>query len=324
MVHDPQARPFPHRSVLGIGEAMIEFASLGGEHYRRGFAGDSLNTCWHMAQLLGPHVPIGYCTRVGTDVFSEEFLAFMASSGIDTRHVARDAQRTLGLYVIRLHGAERQFSFWREASAARRLADDAQLLRDAMRGQGLIHLSGITLAVVGPQGRNRLIDALAQARDQGAVVSFDPNLRLSLWPDVATLQDAMQAVMEVVDIALPTFDDEARLWGDADPRATVERLLRAGVGEIVVKNGPEDLVFASAGQSGQLPTPPVQKVLDTTGAGDAFNAGYLSARLAGMAPAAACQLGQAVAGEVIGHHGALAPAGALAEWSRALCGRLVR
>lgn len=318
MIPASHGRRWRNRRVLGIGEVMLEFASTGGDAYRRGFAGDSFNTCWHMSQLLGDQARIGYCTRVGVDVFSDQLVAFMASGGIDARHVSRDPERTLGLYVISLRGAERQFSFWRETSAARRLAHDPVALREATRDAGLIHISGITLAVVGELGRRHLLQALDEARQHGAVVSFDPNLRVSLWSDLADLRRATQAALEVADIVLPTFEDETQLWGDLTPEATLERLAHAGVEEAVVKNGAAELVYMAEGHRACLPTPPVANVLDTTGAGDAFNAGYLAARLLGSAPAQACRVGQVVAGEVIGHHGALAPDGALQGMASAL------
>jgi len=78
-------------------------------------------------------------------------------------------------------------------------------------------------------------------------------------------------------------------------------------------------VYSAAGLRGRLPTPEVRTIRDTTGAGDSFNAGYLAARLLGLDPEASCGFGQQVAGEVIGHFGALAPQealGAFRQWLR--------
>ena len=318
MATDPARRQGPGRSVLGVGEAMIEFAAVGTDLYRRGFAGDTLNTCWHMARLLRAHARIGYCTAVGCDAFSEELVAFIASGGMEVGSIFRDPERALGLYVISLAGAERSFSYWRDASAARRLADDYPRLQAALRDRGLVHVSGITLAIVGEDGRRNLCRALREARASGTTVSFDPNLRQRLWRDPGELRRAMHEMLQVADIALPSFDDEATLWGDPDPEATVVRLQRAGVEEIVVKNGAGDVVCAVDGHLARSPTPRVADPVDTTGAGDAFNAGYLAGRLVGMDPIAACGLGQATAGEVIRHFGALAPAESLASLSAAI------
>ena len=300
-------RTWRSRSVLGIGEAMVEFAPVSGDSYRCGFAGDTLNTCWHMAQLLGPHAQVGYFTKVGTDTFSDQLVAFIEDSQIDAGRIVRDPERTLGLYVIRLTGAERSFTYWRETSAARHLADDVTGLVEATEGCGLIHVSGITLAVIGDSGRRNLFDALRHARSGGAVVSFDPNVRMRLWRDAHQLRSATQAMLDVVDIALPSFDDEALMWGDANPQGTLTRLEQAGVAEIVVKNGAGDVAYSVGGRRGRSTTPEITNIRDTTGAGDSFNSGYLAARLVGMDPLESCRLGQRVAGEVIVHFGALAP-----------------
>jgi 2-dehydro-3-deoxygluconokinase len=296
-------RVWRSREIVSIGEAMVEFAPVGDDLYRRGFAGDTLNTAWHLAQLVGGVADVGYVTRIGADAFSRELLDFLAHSGLQTRHVQRDAERTLGLYVISLAGAERSFSYWRENSAARRLADDPATLHAALNGAALVHVSGITLAVIGETGRANLLAALAEARAGGAVVAFDPNLRLRLWRDAAEARAAFAAMLEQTDIALPSYDDEAALWGDASAEATRERLARAGVAEIVVKNGAGGALVHGVRVAAQK----LAQVRDTTGAGDAFNAGYLAARFLGRDPLGACAFAHEVAGVVVGHYGALAP-----------------
>ena len=309
-----------NRNVVGIGEAMVEFAPIGDNVYRRGFAGDTLNTCWHIAQIVQDHGRVGYFTKVGSDAFSNEFINFLTASGIDPVAIRRDATRSIGLYVISLSGAERSFSYWRELSAARRLADDPDDLAAAILGAGLIHISGITLAIIGEEGRRNLKKALCEARSKGAVVSHDPNVRRRLWRDESEMRPALREILEVTDIALPNFDDEARLWGDASPEETVRRLAELGVAEIVVKNGGGDVLASHViVWFRRVATPEVDNICDTTGAGDSFNAGYLAGRLVGMAPLDACKLGQDLAGEIISHFGALAPQQALMRF-RAVVG----
>jgi 2-dehydro-3-deoxygluconokinase len=300
-----------NRTVVGIGEAMVEFAPVGENLYRRGFAGDTLNTCWHIARIVQDDGRVRYFTRVGTDAFSAKFLEFLAESRIGSDAIARDPARSMGLYVISLTGAERSFSYWRESSAARRLADDFDELLAAISGAGLIHISGITLAIIGEGGRRNLLKALEVARSRGSIVSYDPNVRPRLWPDPSKMQRALREALDVTDIALPSFDDEVKLWGDANPEETVTRLTALGVREIAVKNGSEEVALFSNGMLTRVPTPVVSNICDTTGAGDSFNAGYLAGRLVGMAPLQACSLGQGVAGETISYFGALAPEHAL-------------
>lgn len=298
---------FKNTNVVAVGEAMIELATVGEGLYRRGFAGDTFNTAWHMAQALGNKANMGFVTRVGQDSLSDSFVAEVANDGLDASAISRDPVRTMGLYLITLNGVERSFDYWRNASAATTLADDKSELANALQDAGLIHLSGITLAILSPAARTTLIDALAQARSDGAIVSFDPNIRPALWSSVDEVRDTIRRVLDVTDIALPSFDDETTYWNDATPDVTIARFVAAGVREVVVKNGDKPVSWFSGGQKSEFDTPVVGGICDTTGAGDAFNAGYLAARLLGQAPLAAIRNGQRMSGEVICHFGARIP-----------------
>lgn len=301
------------RSVRAIGEAMVEMAPVGDGLYRRGFAGDTYNTAWHMAQWLGPAAEVGLVTRVGDDSLSDAFVAGMAADGLAVDGITRDPARRMGLYMIELNGVERGFHYWRETSAARHLADDRAALAAALDGVGLAHLSGITLAILSPAAREGLFAVLANYRARGGVVSFDPNIRPRLWPSADEMRAVVSRMLELTDIALPSLDDERQHFGDADAGATVARMAGCGVGEVVVKDGAGPVLHWAGGESLPVPTPEVAGIVDTTGAGDAFNAGYLAARVTGQGGAAAVQAGQMMAAAVLRHYGALASKQTLAD-----------
>ena len=103
------------------------------------------------------------------------------------------------------------------------------------------------------------------------------------------------------------YDDEAVLWGDPSPEATVDRLGAFGIGEIVVKNGPNSALVAVGGQRDFVPVPEVVAPVDTTAVGNSFNAGYLAARLGNESPLAAATAAHRLAGEKIRHRGAIMP-----------------
>jgi len=303
---------FNSLNTVSIGEAIVEMAPVGDGLYRRGFAGDTYNTAWHMAQALpgqalAGRARVGFVSCVGQDAVSEAFVAGLIADGLDVSGIARTPGRGMGLYLIALNGVERSFHYWRSVSAARMLAADAGVLAQALAGAGLIHLSGITVAILTPEDRARLLAALTHARAAGAVVSFDPNIRPKLWASMDEIRATIPRFLAVCDIALPSFDDEALVWGDPSPEATVARFAQAGVAEVVVKNGAGAVAGLSQGAVTLHPTPRVTGIVDTTGAGDAFNAGYLAARLIGQGPGQAVASGQAFAAQVIGHFGAKIP-----------------
>ena len=293
--------------IVAIGEVMVELAPVQSDVYQRGFAGDTFNTAWHIRQLLAEKAQVGYVTHLGQDALSDQLIAEMRADGLDTSGVKRDADRTMGLYVIALQNAERSFHYWRGQAAARRLADDPMWLAKSLKDASLVHLSGITVAILDAAGRDRLLAALVQARRDGAKVSFDPNIRPGLWTSSDEIRQTIPRFLDVTDIALPSFDDEAAHFGDATPAATIMRLATSGIREIVVKNGAGAVTARINAQELEVKTPSVTSVIDTSGAGDAFNAGYLAARLLGRDPEVSIAEGQAIAGQVIGCRGARIP-----------------
>ena len=295
-------------SFLSIGECMVEFAPAGGGLFRRGFAGDTFNAAWYARRLLPADWSVAYATRVGEDAVSDEMLAFMAAEGIDTAPVRRMAGRTVGLYTIGLRNGERSFSYWRSQSAARCLAEDADWLAGVMAGRRAIHFSGITLAILPPEGRVALLAALAAARGAGALVSFDTNLRPRLWPDADTMRAAMADGARVADIVLPSFDEEAGLWGDPTPDSTVSRYRELGARIVAVKDGAGPLtLWQAGGGTERLQPEPVAEVVDTTAAGDSLAGGFLAGLLLGRSAPEAATAAMRVAARVIGAPGALVP-----------------
>jgi 2-dehydro-3-deoxygluconokinase len=295
-----------NHQILTIGECMVEMAPRQDEAYSRNFAGDSFNTAWYLRQLLPSGDQVGYCSAVGTDGISNAMLAFMGLAGISTKAVRRIPNRTVGLYMIELANGERSFSYWRGESAAKLLAEDRAFLEQAVVGQDLVLLSGITLAILSEPHLQQLLEVLAVARAAGTKIAFDPNMRLRLWPDQQTMCDAVAAAAKVADIVLPSFDEDGPNYRDASPQATIERYRAGGATCVVVKNGPDRIHAFSSDEGYVVFDPvPVDTVVDTTAAGDSFNAGFLASRLSGAAMVDALAKGAFVSAQVIQNRGAL-------------------
>lgn len=293
--------------IVSIGECMLELSGKGGEDWRLGFAGDTLNTLWALRALTGPEHAANYISAFGDDPFSRDQIAFFRANGIGIGQSPIIAGARPGLYAITLTGAERSFTYWRNDSAARQLASDPARLAKSLENQALLYFSGITLAILDPAARKALIEAVHAARNAGSLVAFDANYRPRLWKSPEEARTAIEAALSVTDIALPTFPDEQNLYGDASPEATTARLSAAGVREIVVKNGELPAMICHNGKVESVPAVHVATPVDTTGAGDSFNGSYLAARLVGLPPVEAARRAHAVAAAVVQVRGALAP-----------------
>ena len=295
------------KGIVAVGECMLELSGSGGADWRMGFAGDTLNTLWALRALTGPEHTANYISAFGDDAFSHDQIAFLGENGIGIGSSPIIPGARPGLYAITLKGAERSFTYWRGDSAARQLASDPAALAKSLRNQALVYFSGITLAILEPASRQVLMEAIGNARSNGAIIAFDANYRPRLWKSVEEARAAVIEALALTDIALPTFSDEEMLFGDASPQATIKRNSAAGVAEIVVKNGEQPALVRWKGADERIPAEHVAIPVDTTGAGDSFNGSYLAARLAGQDPVEAVRSAHRVAAAVVQVRGALAP-----------------
>ncbi|WIY51808.1 sugar kinase [Devosia sp. YIM 151766] len=293
------------RRIVSIGECMIEMSGGEDRTYRLGYAGDTLNTAWYLRALLGRDWSVDYVTALGEDRYSEDIRAFLTDNDIGAGHIQTIPDRRPGLYMIHQDKGDRHFTYWRDSSAAKLLADDKPALANALEGAELVYFSGITLAILAPRARGRLLGAIVKARDNGARIAFDTNLRPALWSSPRVMAGVLTAAASLCDIVLPTHSDEAPLFGDKSIDDTADRYLELGAEEVVVKDGSNDALIATANERVRVAPAPGAKVVDATGAGDSFNGGYLTARLNGQGLQQAAEAAHRIAGIVIGHKGAL-------------------
>jgi 2-dehydro-3-deoxygluconokinase len=291
-----------------IGECMIELQQHANGNLQQSFGGDTLNTAVYMARVLGSGAQVDYVTALGDDSFSDAMCQSWAREGVGLSKVQRLPGRLPGLYCIQTDAnGERRFLYWRNEAAVRECftAPGADAVLGALPDYDVLYLSGITLAVLGKQGRQRLFSTLGQARAQGVRVAFDNNYRPRLWASVEQAREAYRVCLAHVDVALLTEDDEQALFGYANSEQILAVYRELGISEVVVKRGSQSCLVESGGERFEIAAEPVERVIDSTAAGDSFSAAYLSMRLRGAGPVLAAQAGHRLASTVIQHAGAL-------------------
>lgn len=291
--------------ILAIGECMVELSMQAQDTYAAGYAGDTMNTAWYLRHLLPQTDQIDYLTAVGDDGVSDKMVAFLQNAGIGTGNIARRDGLTVGLYMIELQNGERSFNYWRGQSAARTLAQDSGFLTSALATTDIAYFSGITIAILPADDLDRLLEALSVFRARGGTVVFDPNLRPRLWRSPQDMQQAVMRAAAVSDTVLPSHEDEVTWFNDADPQATAERYAKAGASLVVVKNGTGQILAWQNGSQSLHDPAVVPHVVDTTAAGDSFNAGFLASLIQDDDLEAAINSGATLAAKVIQSHGAL-------------------
>jgi 2-dehydro-3-deoxygluconokinase len=294
--------------VVSVGEALVELTRGSDGRFSIGCGGDTFNTAIYLARQ---GTEVAFATALGDDTYSDGILSFAAAEGVAHDLMLRVPGRKPGLYLVDADAAgTRHVHFWREGAPARDLFElpDWGRVAESLVAAKLVYFSGITLSLYSNTGLGRFFAVLEMARQKGTKVAFDGNFRPRGWKgDLPRTRTVFMEALKRVDIALPAYDDEAVLWGDPSPEATVERLQAFGIGEIVVKNGPNSALVVAGGDSEFVPVPDVVVPVDTMAAGDGFNAGYIAARLSGEAPARAAAAAHRLAAQVLRHRGSITP-----------------
>lgn len=236
----------------------------------RSFGGDVFNTSV-AASRLGSTVT--FVTRLGHDAFALGLQEMLLKEGIQQTPI-RTAKGPTGVYFVSVDSeGQRDFVYYRNDSAARQLSPDdisAELIQSAK----IVYASGITLAI-SESARQAVMKAFKIARDAGVMTAFDPNYREALWHSEERAVDALNQILPLVDVFLPSFpDDTASMISFNKPQQVLDYFLFRGVKLVVVKAGANGCYIGYKKEIQHVPAMSI-KAIDTTGAGDAFNGGFL-------------------------------------------------
>ena len=270
--------------VVTFGEAMMLLvADQPGpleavESFHKRTAGAETNVAIGLARL---GLKVGWVSRLGTDSMARYLLGAMRGEGIDCSHVVCDAgQRTGFMIKGRVSdGSDPPVEYHRKGSAASHIAPqdiDAAWLTSARH----LHATGVFPAI----SDNCFATArrsLELMRAAGRTISFDPNLRPTLWPSTERMREAINELAALADWVLPGLEEGRILTGERTPEGVAAFYRERGAKRVVIKLGAEGAYYAGEDGSGRVAGFPVTTVVDTVGAGDGFAVGVISALLEG-------------------------------------------
>ncbi|MCJ2182888.1 sugar kinase [Novosphingobium sp. 1949] len=288
-------------NIVCLGEAMLELSGAG-ESWRMGIGGDTVNTAVHLSRA-GHRV--SYMTAVGACAFSARLREGWEREGVNSTLVLENPAASPGLYAISTdERGERSFTYWRERSAATRLFETPGIAPIVERAQDcdLFYFSLISVAILSDAGRQGLLDLAAGVRRKGGRVAFDSNYRPQLWSSQDEAIAFRDRCIALADFGFPTFEDESTLERAGSPQEVVQKWQDRGCGEVVVKLGADGCLLPDLSV---IPPAQVLVPVDTSGAGDAFNAGYLAQRLNGGTPRSSAVSGNALAAWCVMRRGAV-------------------
>ncbi len=306
----------PGLDIIAIGEPLYELNQASGETvFRPGFGGDTSNAAIAAARH---GAKVGYVTAVGADQFGEAFLALWKAEGVDTTAVKKSPVAHTGLYFVTHGPSGHVFSYMRAGSAASRVTPEEMPL-DAIKSAKVVLASGISQAISSPAA-DAVFHAFRTARSAGVTVAYDTNLRLRLWP-LDRARAVIHAAAAMADILRPSIDDARQLTGLDDPDRIADFYLGLGPRLIAMTLGTDGALIATRDKRERIPSR-AAKLVDATGAGDAFTGAFLAEYLRTNDPFAAGRYANVAAALSTEGYGAVAPLPKRAAVEAAMSGRM--
>lgn len=283
--------------VVTFGEAMAMFvAATPGdlakvEQFIRRMAGAEINVAVGLARL---GLRVGWVSRLGEDTFGRFIRESLAAEGVDCSCVTTDPRHPTGFQLkSRIgDGQDPEVEYFRRGSAASHLSV-ADFNADYFLAARHLHATGVA-AALSPTTLEFVRHACKTMREAGRTISFDPNLRPSLWSSEAIMVERLNELAAEADWVLPGLNEGTILTGCREPHDIAGFYLARGAELVVVKLGPNGAYFRTPTAEATVPACRVDHVVDTVGAGDGFAVGVVSALLEGKSVEHAVRRGNRV------------------------------
>lgn len=279
--------------IVYVAEAPGTFSEV--ETYTRGLAGAELNFSIGVTRLGHQ---ISYMTRLGKDVYGKYIMDFVLREGIDPAQIIWDEEHVTGSYLkFKALKGDPEIAYFRKGSAASHICPEDVEKIDFSNTKWL-HITGIS-AGISESCQKACEKAMEKARANGVYISFDTNIRKALWKSEEQMRNVLNRLAEKCDLILPGIEEGKILTGYDEPEHIAEFYFNKGVKAAVIKLGARGAWYKTKNDQGFVEGFPVEHVVDTVGAGDAFAAGVVSGLLEGLTMEKAVLRGNAMGAIII-------------------------
>lgn len=291
-------------NVCSIGEAMIEISNIKNSFYNQSFAGDTLNFCNYLDKKK---LNAFFLSAIGKSEINQSLLDFVKSKNISTKYIKQINQFEVGLYLIKnKDNGEKQFFYWRDESAAKHYFNNIDFLNlyKELKNFDYIYFSGITLSIIHISKLNNFIKLLKLLKSKKIKIVFDFNIRPSRW-NKKNLNIFLDSVLKFVDICFLSGED-MNYWKNKNNIKSYEQIVRKYKlkHSIFRKNAKFTYVFLNKTRY-VFKNKLLKTVVDTSGAGDGFNAAYLSNFIVNNDPVLALKAGSSLGSKIVMKKGAI-------------------
>ncbi len=291
-------------NVCSIGEAMIEISNIKNSFYNQSFAGDTLNFCNYLDKKK---LNAFFLSAIGKSEINQSLLDFIKSKNISTKYIKQINQFEVGLYLIKnKDNGEKQFFYWRDESAAKQYFNNIDFLNlyKELKNFDYIYFSGITLSIIHISKLNNFIKLLNLLKSKKIKIVFDFNIRPSRW-NKKNLNIFLDSVLKFVDICFLSGED-MNYWKNKNDIKSYEQIVRKYKlkHSIFRKNAKFTYVFLNKTRY-VFKNKLLKRVVDTSGAGDGFNAAYLSNFIVNNDPLLALKAGSSLGSKIVMKKGAI-------------------
>lgn len=270
--------------VILVGEPMAMFmADYPGkledvDKFTRSLAGSEVNVCIGLKRL---GYNVGYVTKLGDDPFGRYIIKYLKSIGIDTSNITVDKEYPTAFQLkSKVESGDPEVVYYRKGSAASHITTD-DIDRINLIGVKHVHVTGI-LPAISQTARAATYELINRAREEGVYITFDPNLRPSLWASKNEMIDTINDIASRCDVVLPGIEEGRILTGHTEPDKISDFYLALGTKAVIVKTGDKGAFAKTNYESFAVSGFRVDNVVDTVGAGDGFAVGIISGLLEGL------------------------------------------